>query len=73
MNAFFMSGGSSSEHSHSSLCLAPSLSGPLPMASILKARPEKYFARGPLLEGLSVDVMQSTKREIPPAAWAGGR
>lgn len=74
MNVFFMSGGSSSEHSYRSLCLGPSPSGPFSAASIFKARPEKtLFTQGPVLEGFSVDVVQSTKCEIPPVALAGGR
>lgn len=64
MSAFFMSGGSSSERSCRSNCLAPSLSGPFPTASILKARTrENSFTQGPVLEGFSVDGMLSPNHE----------
>lgn len=64
MSSFFMSGGSSSEHSYRSHCLAPNLSGPFPTASILKAKTRKNsFTQGPVLEGFSVDVMLSPNHE----------
>lgn len=57
------------QQSHPSVCLAPSPSGPLATASVLKASPEKTVSpRGQYSEGFPVDMMQPANCEVSPVA-----